>query len=1041
MLNTSFVALLALVTRAMALSSEGPPPYDRRYWPPALNAGAATPPRPPTRNPISSLARAARSLVSPRDNNIQLVSEPVLPYLIPNLSAPVDSGTLIPDEMRDILLETQAEVKQARMWAQQEVAAAYAEAQRQMTARRYAEQEWAYVEAEAKAVATQVVEASAQVQVLTRELKAAHALNHNRSALEEKLVQETSNVALLKAEIKEIKSDAALQIAAGLADALSFAKQEVAAVESEAYSASAKAAEASAKALKLQRELDVIKRLNTTAAGQTKDGAAGERVVELQVEVKALKEEMGAQAQAASENVALIQMTTAASLRELEASFAAAQKREMELRVSLSAATHDSSVVNARVLILQKELDVAKAAAAEEAAVSEVQREKLANLFIQVEELNKEVATSASSRAEDEAGAAAMAKAATEAAEALARAEKSATSAEANSKAATARATEASAQVTQLQRELDAALTNAAKATATSVANETRTLEAEVAAGAAKAAKLQIEVDALKEEIVSEALDAASAKTAADEAVLSLKASLRPLMDAQSAMAATLGAQAQELEAALAEAQEREAKVHESWAALQRDNEVATFRMTALQKKLTAAQGVSVVATAKFDAIRQKLASTESAFSTLQEQLEVETLKNAAYDDTVASLQTQLSAHINKSEAAERDLSTLQAQLEVQVRKNTAADDAVFSLQAQLAAQIDKNEAAESAASSLHAQLTARALMEDATAEVHPANPLGDRARKLEESLIAAFVQKQDLQKSLAAMSGGTNEEAQARVRALRLEFDVTDAKAAKANAKSNELRERLFIMKEVVEQQTEQLASHEAARAANAARFPSTAAGQAVAKAAAAKAAADLTLVRARVKQEFAKAESESKAADAWAAEVSSKTFKLQRDLNAAQTALLGTSTVTTVARSAVEAQVTEAEKIVERLQAEVEDLKKDLSAQAAAREAAIELTERIQTRGLFRRRPIQQVVVEDLNKDLSAQAAASEAAITLAESVRTRDSIRRRPLQQVALEVKKPHTPAWKRRSVVVWMGRLAVLALLSSLGVISIFDVTFD
>ena len=1039
---SSFLSLIA-VARVMGLSTDGPPPYDRRYWPPALSAGASTPPKPLPRNPISSLAaRVARSLVSPRENEFEQASiaPPLPPPLVePNPPNSVEPAPFIQDEMRDIILESQAEVRQARRWAQQEVAVAYAEAEQQAMARNTAEQEWAYAENEAKAAAAKVVEVSTEMQELRRQLEAAQMSNRSISKLEELLIQETARVSMLEAEIEEVRSDAARQIAEGLVDARAVAMREAAAVESESYSARARAAEDSARALKLQRELDAIKGMNSTASSESK-WAADQKVIELQVEVKALKAELVEQAKTADEKVRDVQNATAASLHELQTSYAAAQKREMELKASLAAASKNSTALEMRLLELQKELDVAKATGEEKAVEAESYHKQFIELQSEVEDLKRDGATGAESRAKAEADAAARAEAAREADEARVKAEQLAKAAEADSKAATARAAEASAKVAQLQRDLDAALVNASKIA--SLENANRSLTAEVAAGSAVAAKLQAEVEALKKELVSETLDAASAKTAADEAVVALKANLQPLMDAQSAMAATLGAQVLELEAELEEVQGRESLLHESWTALHRDNEEATYQINSTQKQLTAAHDVIETLAAQSDELAQKLALAEIDSSQLRAQLDDKHYNGAAADDANSSLKAELAAQINRSEAAESASTSLRTQLDDQIRRNQVLDNTVTTLRAQLAAQSNKIQAAEKHVASLNVRLSAGPSMGDVTVGTLTVSPLGERAQKLEESLMAAYVQKQDLQKSLMAMSDGMNEETKALTSALRQEFDIANAEATKADSKAIELREKLSQVEETLRHQTKQLEMHEATTAAENARFPATAAGQTVAKAAAAKAAADLTLMRARAKQEFAKAESESKAADAWAAELSSKAFNLQRDLLSAQAASSDTPVGNAVARSEMEAQVTEAEKLVERLQEEVNELKKDLSKEiAGGKAAAPKVTESIHTRNFFRRQSPREDTVEDLNRDLAAQAEASEAAVLLAQSVKARKSNRRRPRQDAALETKKLHTRMQKRRPITAFLVRLAVLAVLSSLGVISVFDVTLE
>ena len=944
--------------------------------------------------------------------------------------------------MRDIILESQAEVRQARRWAQKEVAAAYALAEQQAMARDTAEQEWAYAEDEAKLAAAMVVEVSNEMQELRRQLEAAQASNQSISELEERLIQETARVTLLEAEIEEIKSDAARQIAEGLADARAVAMREAAAVESESYSARARAAEDSARALKLQRELDAIKESNSTSSSESKR-AADQKVIELQVEVKALKAELVEQAKAADKNVRNLQNATAASLHDLQASHAAAQRREMDVKTSLAAARKNSTVMESRLVELQKDLDVAKAFGKEKAVEAEKYRKQFVDLQDEVEALKKDGASSAECRTKAEADAAARAEAAREANEARLEAEQAAKSAEADSKAATARATEASAKVAKLQRDLEAALLNASKVAF--LKNATHSLTAEVAAGSAKAAELQAEVDALKKELVSETLDAASAKAAADEAVVALKANLQPLMDAQSAMAATLGAQVEELEAELEEVQGRESVLHESWTALHRDNEEAAFQINSTQKQLAAAQDVIDALAAQSDELAQKLALAESDSFQLRAQLDDDRRNNnAAAGDANSSLEAQLAAQIHRSQAAESSSTSLRAELEDQVRQNQVLDNTVASLRAQLAAQSNKIQAAERTAASLNARLSKGALVDDTTVgSALPTSPLGERAQKLEESLMAAYVQKQDLQKSLMALSDGSmNDEAKALTSALRQKFEIANAEAAEADFKAVELREKLSQVEDTLRHQTKQLEMHEARTAAENARFPATAAGQTVAKAAAAKAAADLTLMRARAEQDFAKAESESKAADARAAELSSKAFDLQRDFLSAQAASSESPVGNAVARSDMEAQVTEAEKLVERLQEEVNVLKADLSKEAAVgKVAAPTVTESVHTRNFFRRQSPKEDTVEELNRDLAAQAEASEAAVLLAKSVTARKSNRRRPRQESALDTKKPHNRMQKRRPITAFLARLAVLAVLSSLGVISIFDVNLE
>ena len=169
-------------------------------------------------------------------------------------------------------------------------------------------------------------------------------------------------------------------------------------------------------------------------------------------------------------------------------------------------------------------------------------------------------------------------------------------------------------------------------------------------------------MQALKLELVSEALAAASAKVVFNDTVSSLKAQLQNqvashegALTSQNVNAANLSNRVRDLVASLAAAQAQESDLKESLALATGGSSEATARAIALQKELTSAKATASVETAKSKELEDKLVAVNEAETSLKTQLAAQKM---ASEDALAT-------HTATSDSLRKQVRELDAALAV----------------------------------------------------------------------------------------------------------------------------------------------------------------------------------------------------------------------------------------------------------------------------------------------------------------------------------------------------------------------------------------
>jgi TPR repeat protein len=524
----------------------------------------------------------------------------------------------------------EAEVDQARGWAEAAVEAAEVEAQRQIDA---VEANMAMeIDEAAAAAAAEVAEAQEWAKEEVAEAQAE--ARRERSAAE----------AAMKAEEKALRAEAGAL--AEVAEVRAWANEHVAAAQAEAQrkmdAARVTIAEEKARlaTLELQKGSQVVSALETfqfdaeaDAARSAAEAAEAREWAEKQVSA-ALAEAEAAAARAKKASALVVELqsevsaarATAANAtsflnraRELEAALAARQLQENELQVSLAALNTSSKKAEAQVLELQQELYAAQEVAVKEKAKSEILRKKVSKLEAEVHDLKQETAADSASRLEI------ATKAAVEVAieEVHEWAEREVEAAQAEAQRQVKIAAEANAEVLKLKGDLNTAQVAAVTMASAAVKNTRASMEAQIIGIAEKVMALESEMDDLKSEMSSEALEASEAKEAADKLVVSLEAKLGAQMaesesayTAQDTAAATvLRDRVRELEGFLERTEALEQELRSTFSALRSESSESKLCAEELQRKLELAQITTAAATAKAEELKEQLAKRPSELS------------------------------------------------------------------------------------------------------------------------------------------------------------------------------------------------------------------------------------------------------------------------------------------------------------------------------------------------------------------------------------------------------------------------------------------
>jgi chemotaxis protein MotB len=268
--------------------------------------------------------------------------------------------------------------------------------------------------------------------------------------------------------------------------------------------------------------------------------------------------------------------------------------------------------------------------------------------------------------------------------------------------------------------------------------------------------------------------------------------------------------------------------------------------------------------------------------------------------------------------------------------------------------------------------------------------------QELAAALIAAQERKRNIQEFLAATDRGSSDSEEALMR----ELEAAQAVAATAIAETSRTREKLQAAQAAVADKKRRLVLEEL-RVEDGA----SAAARAVASAIAAKAAADAALMHARAEQELAVAEAETRAAAARAAEAAAHVLTAQREVRAAHAAAVPKDT-----RSyELEAQLSAAAQDVFKLQADLNYAREKSSSVSTIKE--------------FNLVPF------------FADGSRHIIAIVLTQAALAGGSFRRWTLLLLG-EISKPTS---KRGMVAVWTRRTTVLVVISSIVILSLFEVT--
>jgi hypothetical protein len=448
----------------------------------------------------------------------------------------------------EALAKAAAEVVQARVWAQHEVAAAEAETQLERA---------------------RAAEASSQVLHLENELKVAQSAALATSSVTARTAMEPQ-LEFLQEHVVSLQAELAL-----VTQALAWAQKKVTAAEAGTQLDRARAAEASSQVLQLEEELKKVQAaalstfgVSARTAMESQLTALQEHVVSLEAElasslvsadakaaadgvIKSLKAQLSAQA-AASASAITAQAAKLMSLenllenraRESEITLKDATEQGKLWQESFAALKESSNEADSQVAALRQQSKEALTATATATATADKQRanfEQREQLLAEVEGLKKKLISIAASGVEARS---AVAKDLAEAVEARAWAEKEVAAAEAQAKAARAEIenlkkelasqapsraralAEAAEARTWAEKEVAAAKAEsksaseapaqllkvteakAAAATSNGSSDERSVMEAQVAAKAEKVARLcmtlQSEVQRLKAELASE---------------------------------------------------------------------------------------------------------------------------------------------------------------------------------------------------------------------------------------------------------------------------------------------------------------------------------------------------------------------------------------------------------------------------------------------------------------------------------------------------------------------------------------------------------
>ena len=753
-------------------------------------------------------------------------------------------------------------------------------------AREWAERNLTTAQAETKAALDQASNASAQITQLQREKVEVEAESNKtkvllenvtaKSATEvaeayslaEQLRNETrlADVARAASAAKAAKVEATAAIAAAEAATLHARKEQEASLAAEAAAEKAgnRSLKATAHVGKLRQALDSAY-LQSRRVLKAQAAAGQDGMFKLEQELSSLRSELATSALAAvatkrtadKVGIALKEAisaknSTEAALRELRVNYEEGQEQKKVLKDLLAAANNQSAMVNARIVALDDDIDAITAQAAKAATRSEEAREKLVKTILSLQAdksgLKQELASSAAARTLAEISAANLT---ASAAQARLKADEKLAAAEAQTIAARRQAAEASSQVSQLQRELNAALTAATQAA--SAANQTRLeLEAQVAAESDKVLKLEREV--------------------AD-------------------FTTSLSAQIQKLNATLLGAQRREKELRESLADMSSDRAAATSRVNLLEERLGEAQASTVAALTQSDTLRTQFKEDCSKLEAIIKGLKVDVATNAdrrvraegdaaamakAADESAKAREraeklvaiaeanseaagTRAAKALSQVSEMQREVAfaegaaaqaisiakttqtALEAQISVGQAKEKELQAAIERLKSELvsetlAASSAKSES-EKAVSTLKAKLADQAALRKVEVDAHAkaTEKLSSQIQTLELSLAQAQEREKRMQESMAALSGGKGE-VKAQMLTLQKELEEAQASAATATAKAKEVQGKYARDRLQLEAEVEGLKADVADYAV----------GKAEAETAAAKASAETSALRA---------------------------------------------------------------------------------------------------------------------------------------------------------------------------------------------------
>jgi TPR repeat protein len=480
-------------------------------------------------------------------------------------------------EVDEAVAAAQVDVAEAQKWAKEEVAEAQAEVLRERKAAEaamLAEEKALDAEAEAlREVAEirtwakdQVEAAQAEAQ---RKIDAALATAEERAQVAAQDLEKEYQASTASASIQFDAEAEAAQSAADAAEAREWAQKQVSAALAEAEAAATRAKKASAMVVELQGEVGVAR---ATAANAT---SFLERA------------------------------------RELEAALGARQLQEKELQKLLAISNTEREEAKAQVLQLQQEVDAAQQAATKEKIKSDNLRDKALKLETKMELLKEDTAADFASRLD-----AATRGAAKDAAEkAKKQAERQVEAAQAEAQFQAKIAADAQAEVLQLKDELIAAKEAASTMVSDSVKKVRATMERQMKGIVEKVKVLQSEIDNLKSELSSEAIESTESKqdnrhlTASYEA--KLEAQKAAYEDASivrvDAATSKLRDRVRELEESLSISKAQEKMLQNSLSSTRNENEETKLRMQKLQRQLESVQEEVTVVTATSIELKQEI--------------------------------------------------------------------------------------------------------------------------------------------------------------------------------------------------------------------------------------------------------------------------------------------------------------------------------------------------------------------------------------------------------------------------------------------------